>query len=119
MLLQVRRYSGAYYLAGYAVECALKAAIAKSVRRHEFPDLNAVKDSYTHNLERLLKLAGLDTALRSAMNQNGNLLINWAVVKDWSEKSRYQMNHRQEATDLIGAINDPQDGMLAWLNPHS
>lgn len=28
-LLQAERFDGAYYLAGYAVECALKACIAK------------------------------------------------------------------------------------------
>jgi HEPN domain-containing protein len=28
-LLNLRMYDGAYYLAGYAVECALKACIAK------------------------------------------------------------------------------------------
>jgi HEPN domain-containing protein len=29
---------GAYYLAGYCVECALKACIAKATQRQEFPD---------------------------------------------------------------------------------
>src|SRR5919106_3680906 len=40
--------SGAYYLAGYAVECGLKACIAKQVRRHEFPDRTTVNQSHTH-----------------------------------------------------------------------
>jgi len=29
---------GAYYLAGYAAECAFKACIAKKTERFEFPD---------------------------------------------------------------------------------
>jgi HEPN domain-containing protein len=37
-LLDLGLYDGAYYLAGYAVECALKAGIAKETRRHQFPD---------------------------------------------------------------------------------
>ena len=37
-LLNLGFYDGAYYLAGYAVECALKACIAKGTRRYEFPD---------------------------------------------------------------------------------
>ena len=37
-LLQRGFYKGAYYLSGYAVECALKACIAKKTQRHEFPD---------------------------------------------------------------------------------
>jgi len=28
----------AYYLGGYAVECALKACIAKLISQHDFPD---------------------------------------------------------------------------------
>lgn len=31
-------YDGAYYLSGYAVEWALKACIAKNVKRYDFPD---------------------------------------------------------------------------------
>jgi len=37
VLLQKGRNEAAYYLAGYAVECALKACIAKQTKRHEFP----------------------------------------------------------------------------------
>jgi HEPN domain-containing protein len=38
VLLRLGLSDGAYYLAGYAVECALKACIAKGTRRYEFPD---------------------------------------------------------------------------------
>ncbi len=38
LLLAHRHWSGAYYLAGYAVECALKACIAKRTQRHDFRD---------------------------------------------------------------------------------
>lgn len=37
-LLNAKRFDAAYYLAGYAIECALKACIAKRTRRHDFPD---------------------------------------------------------------------------------
>lgn len=37
LLLKNKQYSGAYYLAGYAVECALKACISKETRRYDFP----------------------------------------------------------------------------------
>jgi hypothetical protein len=36
-LLKAGLFDGAYYLAGYAVECALKACIAKGTQRYEFP----------------------------------------------------------------------------------
>jgi HEPN domain-containing protein len=53
---------GAYYLAGYAVECALKACIAKETRRYEFPEKKKVDASYKHNLSELVKVAELDEA---------------------------------------------------------
>lgn len=44
-LLDAGLYDGAYYLAGYAVECGLKACIAKKTKRHEFPpDKGSWKD---------------------------------------------------------------------------
>lgn len=50
ILLDAGRSDGAYYLAGYAVECALKACIARGTQRHEFPDKKTVDASHTHNL---------------------------------------------------------------------
>ena len=44
---------GAYYLAGYAIECALKACIAKATRRYDFPDRKKVDASHTHDLREL------------------------------------------------------------------
>jgi HEPN domain-containing protein len=41
-LLGAGLWDGAYYLAGYAVECALKACIAKQTQRYEFPDKKRV-----------------------------------------------------------------------------
>jgi HEPN domain-containing protein len=54
VLLEAGEPSGAYYLAGYAVECGLKACIAKQVRRHEFPDKATVNKSHTHSLPQLV-----------------------------------------------------------------
>lgn len=36
-LLDAGLPDGAYYLAGYAVECALKACISRQTRQHDFP----------------------------------------------------------------------------------
>jgi HEPN domain-containing protein len=38
ILFDAGEYSGAYYLAGYSVECALKACFASGVKRFDFPD---------------------------------------------------------------------------------
>ena len=62
-LLKTRNYSGAYYLCGYIVECALKACIAKQTRRYDFPDKKTAVDSYTHNMLQLVRLAYLEKDL--------------------------------------------------------
>lgn len=114
-LLKSRKYAGAYYLAGYSVECGLKACIAKSTRRFEFPDKSRVNRSYTHDLESLLGTAGLTGAFNLASNANQNLLTNWAIIKDWTEDARYRSHSRQAAMDILDAIRDSQDGILPWL----
>ena len=58
-LLDRRGYDGAYYLGGYAVECALKACIARKTKRYEFPDKKVMERIYSHKLTELLEVAGL------------------------------------------------------------
>jgi hypothetical protein len=53
-LLNTDRWSGAYYICGYVVECALKACISKQTNLHDFPDKAVVEKSYTHDLTKLL-----------------------------------------------------------------
>ena len=45
VLLGNQCFEGAYYLLGYAVECALKACIAKHYRRFDFPNRQTVNES--------------------------------------------------------------------------
>ena len=71
---------GAYYLAGYAIECAIKSCIAKKVQRHDFPDKDAVLRAWTHDLTKLLRLAGLQGEIES----DPELGVRWAGVKDWT-----------------------------------
>jgi len=90
ILLKAKQYCGAYYLLGYSIECALKACIAKQTNKYDFPDKEVVQKAYVHDLEQLLKIAGLDYQLRQDMKTNRTLEVNWAIVKDWSEKARYK-----------------------------
>lgn len=113
-LLNSRNYEGAYYLCGYAVECGLKACIAKKTNRHDFPDKNTVNESYTHELSKLLRLAGLDKRLNDASKKNKTLEVNWSVVKDWREDSRYKRFTDKDAVALYSAING-KHGVLRWI----
>ena len=117
VLLNNRQYSGAYYLSGYIVECALKACIAKQTNKFDFPDKKTVIDSYTHDLEKLVKVAKLDAELKSLL-RDPNFSPRWALVKDWSEESRYEKHSKQKALDIYSAITDPNHGVLQWLQQH-
>lgn len=115
-LLDAGFYPGAYYLAGYSVECALKACIAKQTQRHDFPDKKLAAEAWTHNLEKLVQLAGVATDLDSAMNASPALKLNWTIVKDWSEADRYDLSiTRAEARDLYAACTRRGTGVLSWI----
>ena len=117
-LLEAGCPDGAYYLAGYAVECALKACSAKKTERHEFPDRDRAQKSWTHNLVELTLTAELDELLRAEEKQQTELTANWRIVTQWSEKSRYQRKSLAEAKALVAAVNGRKHGVLAWLKRH-
>ncbi len=115
-LLDAGRYQAAYYLCGYAVECALKACIAKQVREFDFPDRKVVNDSYVHNLTKLLDVSGLMPLHREEESLNLAFAENWGIVKDWSEASRYNATITEaQAGVLFLAVTDPTNGVLPWL----
>jgi len=118
ILLNNGNYDGAYYLSGYAVECGLKACIAKNTKRYDFPDDKTVKNSYTHNIEQLVGVAGLKTELLTKMRTNPQFAVNWATVKDWDEVSRYEKNDYRKARDLYFAIAGRNNGVLKWIRLH-
>lgn len=116
VLLSAGHFAGAYYLVGYAVESALKACIAKKVRKHDFPDLKTVRDSHQHDLEKLLAVTDLKPRLETQTKRDPEFDTNWAVVKDWSEQKRYETGiSEKSARDLLSAITDPKHGVLPWL----
>jgi HEPN domain-containing protein len=112
---------GAYYLAGYAVECALKACIAKRTREYDFPDKKLVDKSYTHDVDRLLEAAGLSDLLKNDLAKNEELQLDWETVRDWSEQSRYELFKGDpvgglvEAQLLIDAVESEKGGVLRWI----
>ena len=115
VLLRAGLPNGAYYLAGYSIECALKACIAKSTRRHDFPDKKRVDASYTHNLRELLRLTELDGKLWDLARKDKVFENAWKIVALWSEGSRYEEHTLAEAEKLIEAIGARNHGVLRWI----
>jgi hypothetical protein len=114
VLLRSGNNEGAYYLAGLAVECALKSAIARRTSRHDFPPKpKIVYSMYDHDLNKLLVAADLETALNAAVATNPALKANWLLVKDWTVESRYLVTGLS-AQDLYRAATG-RNGVLRWL----
>lgn len=108
---------GAYYLAGFAVECALKACIAKKTRRHDFPaDKDYAGKVYTHNLDQLLKLALLEAPLYRDMETQPQLAANWNMVRNWRVDSRYETSNLS-GREMTFAVNSAA-GVLQWIKLH-
>jgi len=116
ILLASGRWSGAYYLAGYALECGLKACIAKLTNQDDFPrERKFVEECYTHNPEKLLKAASLKPTLDADAAANLAFSDFWGTAKDWQESSRYEQKTQAEAQKLFNAIANDPDGVLPWI----
>jgi hypothetical protein len=114
VLLRSRRQLGAYYLAGYAVECALKACIAKQRKRFEFPPKKGyVEKMYSHNLDALLDVAGLKVQLQKEIATNPDFAANWKTVRNWTAESRYKISGLN-GKELYNAVTGP-NGVLPWI----
>ncbi len=110
LLLSQKDWDGAYYLAGYAVEFALKVRIISQLMKSDkFPNKKLADNFYKHELTLLRKLAELD----DEMDNDGEVSPLWDIVKDWSEQSRYGIGRTErDAMDLYNAI---ETGVLPWI----
>jgi hypothetical protein len=116
-LVRSKNHQGAYDLAGFAVECAIKACIAKKTKRHDFPvDARYAGRVYSHDLSELLKLADLDGPLERDMTTNPHLAENWIVVKSWRVDCRYETTGL-DGKEMVDALTAP-NGVLTWIKLH-
>ena len=117
-LLDAHRWAAAYYLAGYFVECALKACVLARVAGAAeviFEDRKFSERCWTHSLVELVKLAGLEATRLTDTAARPTLGKNWLTVKDWDEKARYEAATYLKAKRLYAAITNIPDGVMPWL----
>lgn len=114
-LLAAKRWAGAYYLAGYAVECGLKACIAKLTQAEEFPDKAFADKCWTHDVKRLVYLAGLEPIHDNLVAADSEFEDNWDTVRSWDESSRYRRSAKVDAEDLFNAVTDRMHGVMPWI----
>lgn len=56
--------------------------------------------------------------MSASVAANPNLGTNWIIVKDWSERSRYERHSFAAAQRLHDAVNHATDGVLPWVKKH-
>ena len=115
LLLEHKRYSNAYYLAGYAVEVGLKACIAKQITADVIPDRRFISDTHVHELRKLIGVAGLATELKKQEGDDPQFAVNWALVAQWDPEVRYSGVDSSSAQYLIEAVADDNSGVFRWI----
>ena len=87
VLAASRRYEGAIYLCGYAVELGLKARICITLKWSGYPssrnEFKGYRSFKTHDLDVLLHLTGIEDRVKTA------LFVEWSAVTEWDPESRY------------------------------
>ncbi len=118
-------YDGAVYMAGYSVELALKASICKALDVDDFfstGKYTQTKTLKTHNLADLLVFSGLQTKFRIEQANNTPTFQQWSHLSSiWSEQLRYMPEgtyRKKDAEQIISAIENPNNGILIWIQKH-
>lgn len=117
-LLDAGRWSAAYYLAGYAVECGLKACVLAFVEQNPaviFFEKRYSERCWTHDLDALFTLANIAENREIACEANRDLGRSWSALQEWSEQDRYRLRTEAEARELFSAVIDPSNGVLTWI----
>lgn len=102
ILYKGKRYDGAVYLCGYAVELTLKAKICKILKWSGFPSTNSefqgLQSFKTHRLDLLLSLSGQEGKIKTAF------LADWSIVASWDSETRYSIVGTVSKTDALYMI---------------
>lgn len=120
-LLEAKRWSAAYYMSGYAIECALKACATKAIAKDPgliFRSRKFAERCWTHDIETLIEVAGLRVALDQDAKADPLLGASCAIVKDWNESARYEKKTKAQAEKLYQAIVDSKHGVMPWIKTH-
>jgi hypothetical protein len=99
------------------VECGLKACVLAHIERTGviFEDKKYAEKCWTHDLEELLRLSGVQADFDVDAGADAELLENWGLVRDWTELSRYARTAKDQAELLYDAVTDKKHGVLTWI----
>ncbi len=102
-LFKGNRFDGAVYLAGYALEIALKVRLCKNNGLLSFPEKKDECSSLTNKwfIHSLVKLES-----HSGLNLSSSHLTEWSIVKNWDVEARYKNSQASQldARDFLDSV---------------
>jgi len=119
-LFQARRWRGAMYMAGYSIECRLKAKLMRMFDCRHLRELEeelrrrgtlpADATVFSHQLEILLRL----TQALDRLRRNEPIWRSFNIVNRWVPGWRYSadLSKREDAEDFLEAI----DKVAHWID---
>lgn len=111
ILMKHHRFSNAYYLAGFAIEIALKACIAKRFEADTIPDKALVADLYIHDLRKLVNVAGLKSDLDTTERADSSFSAHWAIVCEWKPDVRYDSVDAISTQIMMASVHE----VFEWI----
>lgn len=121
---------GAFYLAGYGIELALKAKIAErlglpwlfdekgTTPTDQFTGLGDLRKLLkTHNLFLLLAVGGLKPSYDRKRQTESEFLKYKQLIESWNEGLRYQLPEPVNRVDMQSFLNflTAPNGLLQWI----
>ena len=102
----------AWLNAGFAVECALKAAIMRHQRLNGWPARASRPDLYQHDLANLAREAGIDISRLT----HDPVFPAWCVVRQWQRGDSYNPKPMpvRVARDMVESACGAE-GVIQWL----
>lgn len=130
-LLSLNFPDAAFYLAGYPIECALKAAVCRTLDQDNFYEPNRsdkttryvqdriFREFKTHNYNDPLVLSGLSAKFEIARNSDLELYLAWVEIEEagWTEQCRYQLGTKksmQDVSDFVAAV----ETLIVWISKY-
>ncbi len=112
ILHRARKYDGAIYLCGYAVEIALKKKMCQALSWKGFPETKGEFDGLEickiHKLDILLKLSGQENLKRDPIFK-----ANWSTATTWDSEARYKPIGKATKLDSKNMITSCRDILKA------
>ncbi len=115
-LLAAGRHAAAISAGIYALEILLKTGICRVLNLSQMPRIFEI-----HDLDGLATSAGLRSNVDDPAFSGSKTGQNWARISDYSAKLnelRYTPDanwSKVDATDLLECLQDPNDGVIPWI----